>query len=148
MGAVKQGLINQLKIDLDECKRNSISYETEINDLKSGNDELEKLRKQNRTLRIDLEAMKLKYDQFRKELEFFDDDFLDEIKTLKKKYDDALKLNKYYENLLFYSDKHASKLNTRNKVKFVDDDDLSHFQSSDLDIGEFSNLIIEELNNA
>lgn len=158
MGAVKQGLINQLKADLDECKRQCQSCEAEINELRSGRDELDKLRKQNRSLKIDVEDMKRKYEEFRRELDsFVDEDFLDEIKTLKKKYADALKLNKYYENLLFYSDKHTSKVNTRNRVKFAIDDDVVRSMEhsvvgssldDDSDITKFSNLIIEELNSS
>lgn len=137
MGAVKQGLINQLKLELEKSENVCKSYENELIDLRSQLEELEALKKQNRSLKIDLEGIKLKYETCQKELDFFDEDFFDEIKTLKCKYRDALKLNKYYENLLFHSE---SGKKPRSKAK------TECFDLNDLDLNEFSNLLVNELN--
>lgn len=140
MSVVKQGLINQLKIELDQCHEANASLESELHDLRGQSEQLEQLKRQNKSLQIDVEEMKLKYDEYKKELDFFDDDFFDEIKRLKSKYNDALKLNKYYENLLFFSDKNTCKLDRKPRVKFAKD---QCFDKNEL--GQFSDLILEEL---
>jgi hypothetical protein len=58
-----------------------------------------------RSLLLDLESCKIKCDKYKQSLKYFDDNFFNEIESLKKRHDEAVKLNKYYEYLLFRGDK-------------------------------------------
>lgn len=154
MSAVKQGLINQLKIELDKSESRCKSYETQLAELKPKFDEVKRLEKQNKTLKIDVESYKLKYEKCKKELAFFDEQFFQEIDNLKSKYGEAVKLNKYYENLLFNTNQFdQNKLKKKNnRVKFaistIDssiDDESSRKSVSDMNMKQFSDLIINEL---
>lgn len=124
LNAVKQDLINKMKIELDQYEVKVKEYELQFSDLRSKAEELEKLETKQKSLLIDLETYKVKCQKYKEELKHFDDDFFDEIEKLKNKYDEAVKLNKYYEKFLsekdlFYliaDNKQCAK--KKNRVKF------------------------------
>jgi hypothetical protein len=127
MNAVKQSLINQMKLELDKCESACKTYENEMATLKSNMQDYARVKAANRSLKLDLESYKVKYEKYKRELDFFDDDFFIEIESLKDKYNEAVKMNKYYESILFKTNQinkiNSKKKSSNNKVKFSADVD-------------------------
>lgn len=143
--AVKQDLINRMKIELDQLEANCKSYQTELSDLKVKLEDMSQLEVKQKSLVIDLETYKMKCQKYKQELSCFDDTFFNEIEDLKYNYHEAIKLNKYYEQLskdkeLKPGCKKVSKKNNRVKFDLDESNEMKAFSDSIInEFGEFGN---------
>lgn len=124
-GAVKQDLIQRMKSEIDELDGKCKAYENRIASLNTQLENMQCLESRYKSLEIDLASVKMKCDKYKKSLSRFDDSFFAEIEALKKRHDESVNLNKYYEYLLFRSDKENLILKNlkekKNRVKFADE---------------------------
>lgn len=96
--AVKQDLINHMKLELDSLESYKNQYKTENSKLQQKLDDLEPKYK---SLLLDCETFRIKCKKYKNEMKCFDKSFFDELEQLKSSYDESIKLNKHYENLLY-----------------------------------------------
>ena len=97
--AVKQDLINHMKIEIDQLESNAKFLECENTDLKKKLDIKETNESKLKTLKLDLESYKIKCKKYKNILKCFDENFFDELEDLKANFYESVKLNKHYENL-------------------------------------------------
>ncbi len=127
--AVKQDMINHMKIELDQLNEAIMTKETQNRGLLKRLEKLDDLEDKIKTLLMDYEACKKKCKKYKAELRCFDEKFFDELEDLKYSFYESIKLNKHYERLLFNlkkedlavenSESHIKKKNIKNKVKFA-----------------------------
>ena len=126
LNAVKQELINKMKIEIDQLEEKCKLHENEISLLQIQIENMQHLEARQKSLLLDLENYKTKYEKYKKSLKYFDDDFFSEIENLKSRHDETIRLNKYYEYLLFRGDRENlilknidTKKNKTSRVKFT-----------------------------
>ena len=123
--AVKQDLINHMKLELDSLESSKNKVEEENVELKKRLEMLEDLETKHKSLVLDYESCKLKCKKYKNELKCFDKRFFDELEELKKNYHDSIKLNKHYEDLLYQLNKKnliaSSRKMLKKEVKFAVD---------------------------
>ena len=123
--AVKQDLINHMKLELDSLESCKKTLEEENSELKKQSELFQDLDIKYKRLILDYEASKLKCKKYKNELKCFDQSFFDELEELKLNYNESLKLNRHYETLLHNLNKKNLIVNknesnkSKNKVKFA-----------------------------
>jgi hypothetical protein len=154
--AVKQDLINHMKIELDQYEAKCKSYESDIQNLHVQLENVLHLEAKQKSLLLDLESYKIKCEKYKKSLKYFDDNFFNEIENLKHMHDEAVKLNKYYEHLLFRGDRHNLILKNltnkkpKNRVKFAvegrtNEENMSDNHENEGDFGEYDSIVDKSL---
>ncbi len=128
--AVKQDLINHMKIELDQLTEAVKAKEADNASLSKRLDQLDELEAKLKTLLLDYEACKKKCRNYKAELKCFDEKFFEELEDLKYNFYESIKLNKHYERLLFKlnkedlivsaEDESKKRKKKKNRVKFVD----------------------------
>ena len=135
--AVKQDLINHMKIELDQLTEKCERQSADNTQLMKRVDKLDELEVSFKSMLLDYEACRIKCKKYKAELKCFDEKFFDELEDLKYNFYESIKLNKHYENLLFKLNKNdliidpEKKLKTKNRVKFASDKnehDIDEFQ--------------------
>lgn len=128
LNAVKQDLINHMKIEIDQLTQKCQEKENETSELAKRLEQLDELKENFKSLLLDYETCKIKCKKYKTELKCFDEKFFDELEDLKYNFYESIKLNKHYEQLLFKLDKSdliddGSTCKKKNRVKFVEDTD-------------------------
>jgi hypothetical protein len=139
--AVKQDLINHMKLELDSLESCKKTLEEENSELKKQSELFQDLDIKYKRLILDYEASKLKCKKYKNELKCFDQSFFDELEELKLNYNESLKLNRHYETLLHNLNKKNLIVNknesnkSKNRVKFAleehDDDECFKTMSTE-----------------
>ena len=140
--AVKQDLINHMKLELDSLESNKNELELELNEMKKKLDYFTDLDSKHKSLVLDNESLKLKVKKYKSDLKYFDQSFFDDLEELKRKYDESIQLNKHYEKILYELNKPNLVKNNNKKVTFEHVDDLVSSFNESLD---YQNLI-DQLN--
>lgn len=128
--AVKQDLINHMKLELDQLTETVKRSEVEKTELMKRIDQLDELETSFRSMLLDYENCRMKCKKYKAELKCFDEKFFDELEDLKYNFYESIKLNKHYENLLFKLNKNELMLDAnqkpKNRVKFADEKSNGH----------------------
>ena len=146
--AVKQDLINHMKLELDSLESAKVNVEQENTELKMRLEAFQDFQMKHKTLVLDYESCKLKCKKYKNELKCFDKNFFDELEELKKNYQDSIKLNNHYENLLYELNRKNLIVDNRKKskkeVKFdvdsdqeEDEEDSERLKSISSDFSQF-----------
>ena len=123
--AVKQDLINHMKLEIDQLNQTVKKSESENGELMKRLSQLDELEASFKSMLLDYENCRLKCKKYKAELKCFDEKFFDELEDLKYNFYESIKLNKHYENLLFKLDKSElmidpdTKQKKKNRVKFA-----------------------------
>jgi hypothetical protein len=123
--AVKQDLINHMKLEIDQLNHTVKKSESENGELMKRLSQLDELEASFKSMLLDYENCRLKCKKYKAELKCFDEKFFDELEDLKYNFYESIKLNKHYENLLFKLDKSElmidpdTKQKKKNRVKFA-----------------------------
>ncbi len=146
---MKQDLINHMSLELQDYEAKCGQQSKQIDELRSILDSASDFEAKYNKLIIDYESVKFKCQKYKKELKCFDEKFFDEIEDLKYNYNQAVQLNKHYEEVLLrlHSNKGGLSLNNtsnvkskkKNKVKFNFEDDKN--RSDDCSDDELKYLI-------
>lgn len=128
--AVKQDLINHMKLELDQLNETVKKLEVEKAELMKRIDQLDELETSFKSMLLDYENCRMKCKKYKAELKCFDEKFFDELEDLKYNFYESIKLNKHYENLLFKLNKNELMLDPnqkpKNRVKFADEMSNGH----------------------
>ena len=121
--AVKQDLINHMKLEIDELTDKCKNSDAERSELLSRISQLDELEMSFKSMLLDYETCKIKCKKYKSELKCFDEKFFDELEDMKFNYHKAIKMNKHYENLLMKMNKTDLVVvkegkKPKNKVKF------------------------------
>ena len=117
--AVKQDLINHMKIELDQLAEKSQQQAIENAEHVKRLGQLDELELNFKSLLLDYESCKIKCKKYKRELECFDEKFFDELEDLKYNFSEAVKLNKHYEKILFELKKNDTNKSGKHRVKFA-----------------------------
>lgn len=125
--AVKQDLINHMKLELDQLNEVVKKSELEKSELMKRIGQLDELETSFKSMLLDYENCRIKCRKYKAELKCFDEKFFDELEDLKYNFYESIKLNKHYENLLFKLNKNELMVDTgsqkpKNRVKFAADE--------------------------
>lgn len=119
--AVKQDLINHMKLEIDGLESKNNELEQELIELKKKLDSFADLDTKYKRLILDNESLKLKLKRYKTDLKFFDKSFFDSLEELKRRYDESIELNKHYEKLLYELKESSLENNFSKKVTFEQD---------------------------
>ncbi len=153
--AVKQDLINHMKLELDSLESAKNNVEQENIELRQRLETFQDLDVKHKTLVLDYESCRLKCKKYKNELKCFDKSFFDELEELKKNYEDSIKLNKHYENLLYELNRQNliivdKRKNAKKEVKFAIDSDLDEDEDGQVSecLKSFSSDLSQILNDS